>query len=144
MNDAILYATVSALVTAVLAAAVWRQYRWRRRPYQLVWGISLSLGTLASLAYAAATATGAAFWFRLYYLCGALWVAPLMGLGSLYLARSRWAPAFAVGLLGLGTVASVSILTAPLDVTALASLTGSGRGILSLPSYGLAILIVLN
>lgn len=140
-----LYPAIAAGVSLVFAAMVWRQYQVKRRPCQRWWAISLFVSFIASAAYLVALA-GSPTAFRIYYLGGALLTAPFMGLGSAYLGMSpkvaRWSEA-AVGVLAvLGTF---GLLTAPLDAAALAALDGgSGVGVLDLPGWTLAILIVLN
>ena len=87
-----LLAFAAALLALRLAGALAGRWRARRRPELLAWTASL-------LAYAAASAAlawgAAAGWdepaFRVYYLCGALLTAPLLGLGSLLLTGRRWA-----------------------------------------------------
>jgi hypothetical protein len=69
-------------------------------------------GALASFAVAAAAmAWGAAhgwdaYAFRVYYLAGALLAAPLLGVGSLQLARRRWASP--LGLLWTGLAIGIA------------------------------------
>jgi hypothetical protein len=64
---------VAAAASAAFAVAVLRQYAARRRPYQLAWGIALSMFTVASLALTARVVAG---WtpvsFKLYYPFGAV------------------------------------------------------------------------
>jgi hypothetical protein len=69
-------------------------------------------GLTAFAAAAAAMAWGAAhgwdaYAFRVYYLAGALLSAPLLGIGSLQLARRRWAGP--VGLLWVGLAVGVAV-----------------------------------
>lgn len=136
----------SALITAVLAAEVTARWRARRRPHLLLWALSLWLGALAPLAYALSLALASPGWFRLYYVTGALLVAPVLGAGSVYLGFGRRAGrACAVAVAALGLLGAVGIATAPLDRAALAGgAVGSGRGVLDLPGWTLAILIALN
>ena len=96
-----LLAFAAALVSLRLAGALLAQRRH-------AWAGAL-------LAYAAASASlawGAAHgWdtrvFRVYYLAGGLLTAPLLGVGSLLLARRRWAAP--VGLLWTGLAVGVAI-----------------------------------
>ncbi len=74
----------------------------RRRPAFLAWGASLACYSAASAALAwgaAAGWNGAAF--RVYFLCGGLLTAPLLGAGSLLLAGRRWAAPVAFVWVGL-------------------------------------------
>jgi|GEM_PF-1365906 len=140
-----IYPLLVAVVSGLFAAGVIRDYRARRKPYQALWSASLTMSCLGSLAYVVAAQFGSAAAFKLYYLLGALLVAPYTGMGSLYLAmrpeRAKvvlWA-VHAVSLLG-----TVLLLGAPVDAEALAALAGSsGRGVLESGAW-LAAMIVLN
>lgn len=139
------YPAIVAVVALVFTIALVKQYRTRRKAHQLLWAIALLLGLLGALGYLAAL-QGSGAGFRIYYLAGALWMAPIMGLGSVYLhygpERSRWVM---VVVLLLGLVASAGILGAPLDATVLARLDGGpGQDILDLGGLPLAALIVSN
>ena len=84
-------ALVSLRLAGPLARA--RRYAW-------------AAGLLSFAAACAAMAWGAAHgWdapaFRVYYLAGALLSAPLLGLGSLSLARKRWAGPLGLAYIGL-------------------------------------------
>jgi hypothetical protein len=109
---------VAAAASAAFAAAVLRQYAARHRPYQLAWGIALSMFTVASLALTAGVAAG---WtplsFKLYYLFGAILNVPWLALGTVeLLAGERVRRAYLAGL-AVFTVASV-VLVAMARVTA--------------------------
>jgi hypothetical protein len=92
----------AALLGLRLAGRVLGRWRARRAPELLAWGCSL-------LAYAAASAAlawgAAAGWdevsFRVYYLCGGLLTAPLLGTGSLLLWGRRSAAPAAIAYAGL-------------------------------------------
>jgi hypothetical protein len=77
---------VAAAASAAFAVAVLRQYAARRRPYQLAWGIALSMFTVASLALTVGVVAG---WtpvsFKLYYLFGAVLNVPWLALGTVEL-----------------------------------------------------------
>ena len=81
---------VAAAASAAFAVAVLRQYAARRRPYQLAWGIALSMFTVASLALTAGVVAG---WtpvsFKLYYLFGAVLNVPWLALGTVELLAGR-------------------------------------------------------
>lgn len=139
------YPAIVAVVALVFTIALVNQYRTRRKAHQLLWAIALLLGLSGALGYLAAL-QGSAAGFRIYYLAGALWMAPIMGLGSVYLhfgpGRSRWV-AVVVILLGLG--ASAGVLGAPVDGAALARLDGGpGQDVLDLEGLPLAALILSN
>lgn len=96
-----LLAFAAALVSLRLAGAL-------RARGRLAWAAAL----LAYAAASAALAWGAAHgWdgrvFRVYYLAGGLLTAPLLGVGSLLLARRSWAAP--VGLLWTGLAVGVAV-----------------------------------
>jgi len=81
--------TVLAFAAALVALRLSGALRARGRP---AWTAALLAYSVASAALAWGTAHG---WdarvFRVYYLAGGLLTAPLLGVGSLLLARRRWA-----------------------------------------------------
>jgi hypothetical protein len=98
----------AALLAFRLAGLLARRWRATRRPELAAWAWALAAYAVA----AAAIAWGeAAQWdglaFRVYYASGALLTAPLLGVGSLLLARIRRASAF--GLLYAGIAIGVAI-----------------------------------
>ena len=98
----------AALLALRLAGLLARRWRATRRPELLAWAWALAAYAVA----AAAIAWGeAAQWdgraFRVYYASGALLTAPLLGVGSLLLARVRRAAA--IGLLYVGLALGVAI-----------------------------------
>jgi hypothetical protein len=98
----------AALLALRLAGALAGRWRTRRRPELLAWTASLVAYAAASAALAWGAAAG---WdeaaFRVYYLCGGLLTAPLLGLGSVLRSERRWA--LPVGLLYAGLAAGIAI-----------------------------------
>jgi hypothetical protein len=97
--DTILPAVTAALA-AVLAVALFDQWRERRHSYQLAWALGLLFFAIASGCEAVAAAGG---WtealYRTWYLTGAVWTAGWLGLGTaLLLSKTRFGYAFAFGL----------------------------------------------
>src|SRR6202008_3156699 len=94
LTDAVeaLLAFAAALLALRLAGGLLSRFRARRSPQPAAWAASLLAYAIASGALAWGAAAG---WddraFRLYYLAGGLLTAPLLGVGSLLLARRRWA-----------------------------------------------------
>lgn len=92
----------AALVALRLAGRLARRWRDRRAPELAAWAASLGAYAAASAALAWGAAAG---WsdgaFRVYYLCGALLTAALLGSGSLLLAGRRWAAPLALLYTGL-------------------------------------------
>jgi len=87
----------AALIAFRLAASLGRRWRARRAPELAAWSASLLAYAVASAALAWGAAAG---WneasFRVYYVCGALLTAPLLGAGSLLLVGRRWAAPLAL------------------------------------------------
>ncbi|HEX7145984.1 MAG TPA: hypothetical protein VF512_00635 [Actinomycetota bacterium] len=109
---------VAAAASAAFAVAVLRQYAARRRPYQLAWGIALSMFTVASLALMAGVVAG---WspvsFKLYYLFGAVLNVPWLALGTVELLAGPAARRAYLAALTAFTLVSV-VLVAMARVTA--------------------------
>lgn len=139
------YALFVALISLLFALQTGRDYAERRRPYQALWTAALAASAIGSLGYAAAVQWINELAFRLYYIFGALWVAPIMGLGSVYLVAPRKAAQWIAGLTALGLViGSGMLLVSPIDQQALANLAGSsGQGVY-LRGAWLAVMILLN
>jgi hypothetical protein len=100
----------AALLSLRLAGELARRFRVRRAPELAAWGASLLCYAIASGALAWGAAAG---WddraFRVYYLFGGLLTAPLLGAGSLLLARRRWAGPLALVYTGLAVGIAVSM-----------------------------------
>jgi hypothetical protein len=112
-----LLAFAAALLALRLAGALAGRWQARRRPELFAWTASLVAYAAASGALAWGAAAG---WdeaaFRVYYLCGALLTAPLLGVGSLLLSGRRWAAP--VGLVYAGLAVGIAIaetLTQPVS-----------------------------
>lgn len=117
---------ISAVVSLVFALAVLDQYFARRQPYQLVWAIGLLMYCVS---------TTAEFWteawdlnltvYRLWYLCGAIYVAAYLGMGSVYLLAKRRVAHVVMGVLAAASVyAVVAVFAAPVEITGLLTLSG--------------------
>jgi len=109
---------VAVAASAAFAVAVLRQYAARRRPYQLAWGIALSMFTVASLALTAGVVAG---WtpvsFKLYYLFGAVLNVPWLALGTVELLAGLAVRRAYLAALAVFTLVSV-LLVALARVTA--------------------------
>jgi hypothetical protein len=105
--DALL-AFAAALIAIRLGGALFARWRARRAPEFAAWSASLLAYGVASAALAWGAAAG---WddrtFRVYYLCGALLTAPLLGLGSALRFGLRWV--IGPGLLYVGLAVGVAI-----------------------------------
>ncbi|MGH2540292.1 MAG: hypothetical protein ACRDGK_07205, partial [Actinomycetota bacterium] len=142
---------VAAVVAAVFAGLVARQYGARRRPYQLAWAVALMMYTLASAAVALGASGG---WttgeFKLYWALGAVLNVPFLAGGELMLlVRNRVFQAGVWIVLVFVTAYTVSVLRgASFDAAALAADLPSGKHVfgdgseahrlpqlISIPSY---------
>ncbi|HEV8686243.1 MAG TPA: hypothetical protein VGQ84_03145 [Gaiellaceae bacterium] len=134
-----LLAFAAALVSLRLAAGLARRWRARRAPELAAWAASLVSYALASGALAWGAAAG---WndasFRVYYVCGALLTAPLLGAGSLLFAGRRWAAPLAFVYVGFAVGVGIAVeLTSPVHET---SIPGAQDHLAFLPARLLAIL----
>jgi hypothetical protein len=142
---------VAAVVAAVFAGLVARQYAARRRPYQLAWSLSLLMYAVASAAVVLGASGGwTAGEFKLYWALGAVLNVPFLAGGELMLlVRNRVFQAGVWVALVFLTAYTVSVLRgASLDAGALASDLPSGKHVfgdgsaahrlpqlISIPSY---------
>jgi hypothetical protein len=121
---------VAVLASAAFAVAVLLQYWQRRKPYQLAWGVALSMFALASLALTLGVAT---HWtpldFKLYYLFGAILNVPWLALGTvLLLGRQSGARAYLGCLVAFSLASVVLVVLAPVTGADLAGhLVPEGR-----------------
>jgi hypothetical protein len=116
-----LLAFAAALISLRLAAGLARRWRERRVPAFLAWAVSLLAYALAAGALAWGSAAG---WneasFRVYYMCGALLTAPLLGAGSLLLSGRRWAGPVALVYVGFAVGVGIAAeLTSPVHETSI-------------------------
>jgi hypothetical protein len=145
------FPSIAAVVAAVFAGLVARQYAARRRPYQLAWVVALAMYSAASLAVVLGVAGG---WttgeFQLYWALGAVLNVPFLAGGELMLlVRNRTAQAVIWIVLVFLTAYTVSVLRgASFDAAALADDLPSGKHVfgdgtpahrlpqlISIPSY---------
>ena len=136
------------IVTLYFMILVFLQYRRNHRLSHALWTISLFLSAFGSLAYAIAvwTQAGRGIWFILYYICGALWMAAMMGLGSLALVFSkRTVYVITVIVALLGVVGTIGLIVTPLSPSALSHLDGgAGTSVVPVSALWLVPLITLN
>ncbi|MBI2854020.1 MAG: hypothetical protein HYX87_03755 [Chloroflexi bacterium] len=99
---------LSAIVSLVFTILVFDQFLVRRKPYQLVWSVGLLWYFLS---------TGAEFWtgafgvntgaYRLWYLCGAIFTAAYLGMGTLYLLLPKKTAHIVMAILGLASLFAI-------------------------------------
>jgi hypothetical protein len=104
-----LLAFAAALLALRLAGRLAARWRARGAPELAMWSASLVAYAAASAALAWGAASG---WndpaFRLYYLCGGMLTAPLLGAGSLLLLGKRWVIPVVLVYAGLAVGVAVS------------------------------------
>ncbi|HEX6510082.1 MAG TPA: hypothetical protein VF221_20835 [Chloroflexota bacterium] len=112
---------VVTIVAFAFAAVLIKQFRERRRPYQLVWSAALLMGGLAGLAFVLFLGQGRnEVFFKAYYIFGALLMAAYLGLGEIYLLASRRIADMVAGaLLVLSVVGLLLVAFAPVDTAVL-------------------------
>jgi hypothetical protein len=111
----------ATLLAFRLAGSLARRWRATGAPQLAAWSASLLAYALASAALAWGAAAG---WnetsFRVYYTCGGLLTAPLLGVGSLLLVGRRWAATLGLLYTGLAVgIGFASPLTSPVGGTAI-------------------------
>ena len=118
---------VTAVVAAIFAVVVLRQYAGHRKTYQLMWAAGFAMFAIAAFAgFLARSGSMTDTAYRLFYLFGAILNVAWLSLGTLYLlARRRWADLALVGVVGLSVLAAYAVVSVPVDLTAAAD---SGRG----------------
>src|SRR5260221_9632991 len=89
----VLTPAITAVVAAVFALVVLRQYGGHRKTYQLMWGTGFAMFAVAAFAGYLAQSSGATETeYRLFYLFGAILNVAWLALGTMYLlAPRRWA-----------------------------------------------------
>jgi hypothetical protein len=119
---------ITTVISLLFAGQVLSQYRDRRRPHQLAWGLALLFYAIGAFSEVLGSLSG---WsdldFRLYYLFGAILLVPWLSLGTAELQlrgqRSRLPRLGYRGLvalisvLGLAAVATAGLHTEFLGVT---------------------------
>src|SRR6187551_3949662 len=116
-----LLAFAAALLALRLAGDLLGRWRTRRAPQLAAWAASLLAYAVASAALAWGAAAG---WddraFRVYYLCGGLLTAPLLGVGSLLLSGRRWAAPLGFVYAGIAVGVAIAVpLTSHVTGTAI-------------------------
>jgi hypothetical protein len=147
---------VAAAVATAFAVSLARQFKARRRPYQLLWSISLLMYAIASIAVGIGVLHGwTRFLFGLYWALGAVLNVPFLAAGELQLlARNRTVDAVVYVVLVFLVAYTVAVLrNAHVDATALAQRLPSGKHVfgggtaahglpqlISIPSFTLLLL----
>lgn len=138
---------IPVLMAVVLGALTWMlggQWRARRRPHQLAWAVALGAGCAGTVAFILSNLTGGdPLLFRLYYLGGAVLIAPLLGVGSAYLlGKPLWARLMLAVAVVSGVCALVGLVGAPLSRGALAALgIAPGTTLITAPLVVVAVIV---
>jgi hypothetical protein len=117
---------ITALVAAIFAVVVLRQYAGHRKTYQLMWATGFAMFAIAAFAgYLARSGGTTDTEYRLFYLFGAILNVAWLALGTAYLlGPRRWADASLAAVALLSLAAAYAVVAAPIDLTAAAD---SGR-----------------
>jgi hypothetical protein len=121
---------VAAVIAFVFAALLVRQYAQRRRPYQLLWAISLAMYGIASAAAVFGVAHGwSASDYRVYWALGAVLNVPFLAAGEVQLLQRNRVVHVAIdaGLVIIVVYAVVVLRNAALDPASLAPRLPSGK-----------------
>jgi hypothetical protein len=146
MNVAI--SLLSSLVAFTLAAMMLDQYLSRRRSYQLVWTLALTVFGLAVFVEFLANARGwSVVAYRWWFLFGATFAAATLGLGTVYLLLpARWAQMITALFAVAGAWAVYRVLTAPIDAASVIPPRGQARppSVRGIPGDVTALVAIFN
>jgi hypothetical protein len=111
---------ITALVAALFALVVLRQYAGHRKTYQLMWATGFGMFAIAAFAGYLARSGGATDTeYRLFYLFGAILNVAWLALGTAYLlAPRRWADVAFVAVVVLSLVAGYAVVAPTVDLAA--------------------------
>jgi hypothetical protein len=111
---------ISAIVAAVFALVVLRQYSGHRKTYQLMWATGFAMFAVAAFAGYLAQSSGATETeYRLFYLFGAILNVAWLAVGTMYLLAPRqWANASLAVVVLLSAVSVYAVFAAPVDLDA--------------------------
>jgi hypothetical protein len=127
----------AAVVAGVFSAMLWVRWLTRRGPHLAAWAAAMAMFAVASGAAAVGILDAwTAWWYRIYYLFGAIINVPVLALGTVYLLAPRRAGHAAAAVVAIAAVfAAGSVITVELDPSALmraseASQIASGREVM--------------
>jgi hypothetical protein len=127
-----LFPLAAAVIAAVFAGLLARQFLARRKPYQLLWAIALLMYAGGSFALFLGVVDGwSAGEYRAFWLLGAVLNVPYLALGEVYLlVRNRAVGAALLLVLLFATAFAFNrVRTAGVDVTALGKDLPLGRDV---------------
>jgi hypothetical protein len=111
---------LTAIVAAVFALVVLRQYAAHHKTYQLMWATGFAMFAIAAFAgYLARSGGATETEYRLFYLFGAILNVAWLALGTVYLlAPRRWADISFVVVVALSLAAAYAVIAPPVDLGA--------------------------
>lgn len=111
---------LTTLISLVFAGQVLNQYRVRRRPHQLAWGLALLFYAVGAFPEVTGSLNGwSSFEFKIYYLFGAILLVPWLSLGTAELLLRPLRPAPVLGayramVVALSVLGIAAVIAAPL------------------------------
>jgi len=117
---------LSCIISLIFALVIIDQYFARRKAYQFVWAVGLIMYFIGTGTEFLAGIQGVTpLVYRLWYLCGAVFGAAYLGMGTVYLIASRKiAHAFMVILLVASVYAIIRVFTSDIDFSNVFYLSG--------------------
>ncbi len=141
INTAIL-AAIATLVATAFALSTFDRWQRRRQPHELAWTIAMALFAIGSFAlWVGATIGWTLWWFRIFFLTGAVLNVAWLALGTIYLlAGTRVGNVTRSWLIGLSCFASGVVLASPAKITVEGTALPTGREVFGPFSRALAAL----
>jgi len=140
-NTALL-AAIATLVATAFALSTLDRWLRRRLPHELAWTIAMTLFAIGSFALWVGTTTGwTLFWFRIFFLTGAVLNVAWLALGTLYLlAGTRIGNIARAWLIALSCFATGVVLASPAKTSVAGTALPTGREVFGAFSRALAAL----
>lgn len=140
--DTAVLAAVSTLVALAFALSTFDRWLRRRLPHELAWTVAMALFAVGSFALWIGATTGwTLFWFRIFFLAGAVLNVAWLALGTVYLlAGARIGNITRAWLIGLSCFASGVVLASPAKVAVEGTALPTGREVFGAFSRALAAL----
>jgi hypothetical protein len=141
INTGIL-AAIATLVATAFALSTFDRWQRRRQPHELAWTIAMTLFAIGSFALWVGTTIGwTMWWFRIFFLAGAVLNVAWLALGTIYLlAGTRIGNVTRSWLIGLSCFASGVVLASPAKIAVDGTALPTGREVFGAFSRALAAL----
>jgi hypothetical protein len=113
--DTAILAVIATLVALAFALSTFDRWLRRRLPHELAWTVAMALFAVGSFSLWVGATTGwTLFWFRIFFLTGAVLNVAWLALGTVYLlAGTRIGNVTRAWLIGLSCFASGVVLASP-------------------------------